>query len=1614
MRTVEELVSSLSALGVRLWGEDGRLRFSAPQGVLTPTLRAEMAERKVEILSLLEEAAEAAEATIAPIPLVPRADDLPLSFAEQRLWYLHQLDPASSAYNAPVAVRLIGRLDRDALQKAIDLIVERHEALRTVFPDVDGKPTQRILPSQPVEIALIDLRSAPQAAREEQAMALSQQAAREPFVLATGPLLRVTLVQLADDEHFLVLAMHHIVSDGWSLGVLLRELAGIYNPLLEGNSPSLPALPIQYADFARWQRDRLQGSLLDRQTSYWTQQLKDIPRSLDLPTDRPRPSDQTYQGAVLAFTLRPATVEGLRALARQTDATLFMVLLAAFYVLLFRYTGQDDIVVGSPIHGRTRPELRDLIGCFINTLALRGNLSEEPTFLELVARVRAMTLMAFEHQELPFEKLVEALHPTRDLGRSPLFQTMFVLQNLGMQTPDLRDLSVAPLWIETGSSAFDLTLTLLEMGDDLSGAVEYSRDLFDESTIRRMIGHYETLLGSAVTDPRQRITKLTMLAPAEELQLVEEWNRTTVSYPARQCIHELVAAQAERTPDAVAIQCGATRLTYRELNRRANQLARHLQSMGVVPGQTIGIMMERSPELYQALLGILKAGAAFVPIDPSYPHQRIAYIAEDARLSVLLTQATLKDALPTMTIPILFLDADGYAISRQDDRPMSVEVTAEQWAYVIYTSGSTGKPKGVPVCHRSLVNYTHAARDLFALDPADRVLQFASFSFDTAAEEIFPAWTCGATVVARSDLMLASASAFLQACDGFGISVLDLPTSYWHQMVMEMEAGRLELPDSLRLVVIGGEKALPQRVVTWQRLVGASVRLLNTYGPTEATIVATAWELRHDWGPDRARRQVPIGQPIANVRTYVLDAALNPVPIGVSGELYIGGAGVADGYLNQPELTRLRFLPDPFVGTPGSLLYRTGDRVCYRPDGNLDYLGRTDDQVKLRGFRIEPGEIEANLLEHPDVREVIVLLREDQPGDKRLVAYIVTKTPGALAAESLRQFAGQRLPAHMVPSAFEFMDALPLTVSGKIDRNALPAPQRVNKHTDHSEADDATRRRSDVETTLAAIWAAVLGLEHVGRHDNFFELGGDSILSIQVVARANQAGLHLNPKQFLQAPTVAEQAILAGRHLPQRAEQGLVTGEARLTPIQRWFFAQAFPEPHHWNQAILLQLTAPVDHWRLREAVASIIVHHDLLRARFEQRYQTRHQTIGPVPDQIPYAQVDLCGLPAEQQAEAIRTQAAQVQASLNYETGPLLRVVHFDLGPDTPSRLLLVIHHLVVDTFSWRILLDDLLMAYSQLQHGAVAQLPAKTTSYRQWSDRLIDYATSASLVAELDFWREQGQPTTPLPTDFPQGGNTEALAQNVVASLGVAKTRLLIQQVPQAYQTRIMDVLLTAMAQTLMTWTGGSVVQLELEGHGREDLFEDVDVSRTVGWFTTLFPVRLDLSDAGDPGSALKKVKEQLRRIPKGGIGYGILNYLSPHQAIRASLEAQPIPQVLFNYLGQLDRAEGLASPFQPAEEDIEPSRGLRNQRSHLLEVSGSVVAGNLTLQWRYSAASHRRSTVDWLARTYQERLNALIDHCISSGAGGYTPSDFPAARASQQELDKLVSKLKRQGKS
>jgi amino acid adenylation domain-containing protein len=1290
-----------------------------------------------------------------PLRPVPRDRAISLSYPQRRLWFLEQLKFSRHAYHLLEVLRLRGPLQAAALEQSLQEMTWRHEVFRTTFVNTGEQPLQVIGPKTTFPLPVIDLRGLPESKREVQVRTLAQTEVRRPFDLAQGPLIRATLVRLSHVEHVLLLAMHHIVSDGWSHDVFWRELGVLYESFTAGKPSPLPALSIQYMDFTHWQQQWLQGEILDTQLGYWKRQLAGV-SMLQLPTDHPRPAVQTFRGARHSLTLSPRLTRALKTLSQQQGVTLFMTLLATFQTLLYRYTRQDDIAVGTLIANRNRVEIEGLIGFFVNTLVLRTEVSGDLTFRELLDRVRGVALGAYEHQDVPYEKLLEALRPPRDLSRNPLFQVMCVLHNTPQQAPALPGLTVEPLEIDPGTARFDVSLEFRDTPEGLRGRFEYSTDLFEAATIARMAGHLRTLLEGIVADPEQHLSQLPLLTADERHRLLVEWNSTAAPYPDDQCLHHLFETQVTRTPDAVAVVCGDESLTYRQLNRRANQVAHYLQALGVGTETLVGLCVERSLVMVVALLGILKAGAAYVPLDPAYPSERLAFMIEDAQPPVVLTQGRLLPGLPSHGAQMVCLDTHWPSIAQcSNDDPIS-GATADNAAYLLYTSGSSGMPKGVLGVHRASLNVLAWMWQTFPYAQHEVCCQKTSMSFVDSIQELLGPLLQGVRTVLVADEVLKDLHRFVQTLALHRVTRLILVPSLLRTLLDTHPDLQVSLP-GLKLWFAGGEALSSDLVLRFRRCLPHS-QLINLYGMSEAS-ADTTW---HDTNLLASELScVPIGRPIANTHAYVLDHHLQPVPIGVTGELCVGGVGLARGYFNRPQLTAERFIPHPFSHEPGARLFKTGDLARYGANGYLEYLGRLDHQTKLRGIRIELGEIETALAQHPSVREAVVTVREDIPGEPRMTAYVVPAHAPGPSLGQLRHFLAEKLPAAMIPATFIIIEALPLTPSGKINRQALPMPGPIEPILE----EHYVAPRNPIEEQVASLWCDLLGLSQVGVEDNFFELGGHSLLAMQLLSRVHDAThVEVSLANFFETPTIA--GIAAIIETADQTEQDqtvhVIMPMPREGPLPAaiaqelfWLFEQILPGLPLFNIPCVIRLQGSLNVEILEQSFKEIIRRHEVLRTTFAIIDGRLLQIIAPTVH-MPLQVRDLRTVPeAEREGEAHRLMQEESHHPFDLSHGSLLRACILRLGEED-YILLVTLHHIISDGWSVSVLVQELAALYHTLAAGAPSRLPELPIQYADFALWQRQKRHAPKMEAQLVYWKERLHDPLPmleLPAARPRG---------------------------------------------------------------------------------------------------------------------------------------------------------------------------------------------------------------------------------------------------------------------
>ncbi|NOK74173.1 MAG: hybrid non-ribosomal peptide synthetase/type I polyketide synthase, partial [Chloroflexi bacterium AL-N5] len=1519
---------------------------------------------------------------------------VPLNDAQYQLWVATQLeDGALCAYNEALVLALRGSLSLQTLQYAIQHVVDRHEALRIVI-NSDGT-SQQIFPSLTVDVLLVDFTTLQgEASHPSVQMWLSIEQQR-PFDLTKGPLFRCTLLKLTDATYLLALTAHHVVVDGMSLTLLVQEVSAIYSTVMQGEEPQLET-PISFRDFLTWQNQRVHDEAMRVHETYWLDQFARPVIPLDLLTAKPRPNTFSYIGGRQTIRLMESLHEKIKAISRTQHSTLFMTLHAVYAILLHRLSFQEELVVGIPITLRGMVSDRPLIGYTLNLLPIRSTFHATANFRDYLTNQKRVLIDAFEHSEYPLAWLLNRLNLPRDTSRPPLFNVTFNLDRVP-DIPQMGDVDVQLVALPPQYSKFDISLNIVEFSNELYLECDYSTGLFEQTTIERMLEQFSILLAGIANDIDRPLHSVPLLSIEEQQQILVDWNNTVNDPCPNTTVTSLFERVCSHYPDACALATDTGILTYQALNQRANQLAYWLHSQGVHPDVPVAILLPHSLDLIIAYLAVLKAGGAYVPLDPNLPPSRISFILEDTGTCVLLTHAEYQPTYQPDHLVVHLMDTYQEALGNSAHDTPFVPLQPSHLAYIIYTSGSTGTPKGVSVSHAALINLVMWHQRVYQVTPQDRSTMVAGLGFDASVWELWPCLLAGGMIAIPDNDLRNDLSEMLAWFAAFQSTISFLPTPWLEAALTSHWEGHSQL----RVVLTGGDilHKAPDRPLGFT--------LANNYGPTENTVVATWTAVSMD-----SVTLPPIGRPVDRVQTYVLDRWMTPVPVGVPGELYLGGASLARGYWHRYNLTADKFVPNHLSGLVGGRLYRTGDRVRYRFDGQLEFLGRLDQQVKIRGYRIELSEIEAILMRHPLVQDQMVVDFASAAGYKQLAAYIIwNKEEGALpdssvGSELLQSYLREYLPDYMIPVAFVTLTHFPLTPNGKIDRRALPYPDEESFL--HNTVYAAPRTL--VEQQLANIWQQVLQIDPIGIHDNFFAIGGDSILVIQVASRAKQLGLAVAPRQIFQHQTIAELALVAGTADEVIAEQGAIVGPTNLTPIQHMFLSNPGPHPHHYNQTLLLKVGMPLSHTRLAAAITAVINHHDALRLRFtlvSSKWAAAYDE--SVTKDIPLIQIDLSRIPTEQYTSIIDRISQDAQASLDLTNGPLLRVVYFETDSDTTRRLLIVIHHLVVDGVSWRILLEDIQRGLLQGTEPYGIQLPPKTTSFHTWSHCLRDYTKSDHLMAELPYWTEVvTAPTSLLPRDYPEVTSelTQANMADVIVALDAEETRALLQDVPGAYNTQINDVLLTAFTQSLTRWSGGTRMRIALEGHGRSTIFDHVDLTRTVGWFTSLYPISLDIGQSSDIGEQLCAVKEQLRAVPHDGLGYGILRYLASADVASVIANA-PLPEVVFNYLGQLDSSfsdDGTMWSMvnDPKGSDISDQTPVR----HLLEVNSQVLDGKLVLTWSYNTLVHTSPTIKQVADNFLEALRGLILHCTHGTAGMYTPSDFPLVSLKQAEITHLVS--------
>ncbi|MEK3810951.1 plipastatin non-ribosomal peptide synthetase PpsC [Bacillus sp. FSL R7-0685] len=1511
------------------------------------------------------------EGTDSPYKAIKPAEKqetYPVSSAQKRIYVLQQLEDGGTGYNMPAVLELEGKLNPERMDRAFKELIKRHESLRTSFEqDAGGDPVQRIHDEAPFTLQTTVLG----ARTEEEAAA----AFIKPFDLSQAPLFRAQIVKVSDERHLLLVDMHHIISDGVSVNILIREFGELYN------NRNLPALRIQYKDYAVWQEGFKTGDAYKTQEAYWLKQLEGELPVLDLPADHARPPVRSFAGDKVSFTLEPEVASGLHKLARENGSTLYMVLLAAYTAFLSRLSGQEDIIVGSPIAGRPHKDLEPILGMFVNTLALRTRPEGGKPFVQYLQEVRETALEAFEHQDYPFEELVDKLELTRDMSRNPLFDVMFVLQNMDQESLELNELCLKPA-AHNGhqTSKFDLTLYTQEQPRGLlTFQMEFSTDLYKKKTIEKWLQYFINMLLSIIKDNKAALGTINILNEDETHYLIHELNRTKIDYPRNETISRLFEMQAEQTPNAVAIVSDTQVFTYEDMNSWANQIASVLQIKGVGPDSVVALLTGRTPELIAGMLGILKAGGAYLPIASDLPVERIAYMLSDSGAALLLqSEKTEKQLLDIECEQIIIEDI------QKQGKTKNVDSSAgpHSLAYIIYTSGSTGKPKGVMIEQRSVIRLVKNS-NYITFTPEDRLLMTSSIGFDVGSFEIFGPLLNGAALHLSDQQTFLDSHQLKRYIEHQGITTIWLTSSLFNHLTEQNE----QTFSQLKHLIIGGEALSPSHV-NRIRNVCPEVSIWNGYGPTENTTFSTCLHIQKTY-----ELSIPIGRPVGNSTAYILNQWGVLQPVGAVGELCVGGDGVARGYLGRPDLTKEKFVKNPFV--PGDRLYRTGDLARWLPDGTIEYVGRIDDQVKVRGYRVELGEIETALRQIDGVKEAAVLARTAQTGSKELFGYISVKA--GTNAEQVRSLLARSLPNYMIPAYIIEMETLPLTSNGKLNRKALPEPNFTSKQT-------YAPPRNDLEDQLALIWQEVLGIQRIGIEDSFFELGGDSIKALQVSARLGRYGLSLQVSDLFRHPKIKDLSPFI-RKSERIIEQGPVQGDVPWTPVQQWFFSQDIEERHHFNQSVMLFHSGRLSENALRPALKKLAEHHDALR----MVYRNDDRRWIQINQGIHESQLYSLRISDLSQSESgwetqIKQEVADLQQSINLQEGPLLHAALFKTL--TGDYLFLAIHHLVVDGVSWRILLEDLSAGYQQAAAGQTIQLPPKTDSYQEYARRIQEYAQSGKLIREEAYWRSvEEQQAAELPYAIPHHLNIDSSKRDSLSfSLTEADTAVLLQNVNYAYGTDTQDILLTAASLAICEWTGGSKLRIAMEGHGREHILPELDISRTVGWFTSMYPALISFENHRDElGIALKTVKDTLGRIPNKGVGYGMLKYLTHPE--NKSITFSKTPEISFNYLGQFNDIER-QDTFRPS--SLGSGKDITHtwKREQIIEMSAMAADKKLHFNLSYPPSRFHRNTMEQLINRIEHFLLDIMKHCAGQQKAEKTLSDFSSQSLTAEDLDSISS--------
>ena len=1580
-KDILDILERASKKGIKLELEGDALTLKSKSNTVDQGLLQEIKEAKEAIVRYLKiyKNSTKNKAFETSIVTIDRGSEhkFPLSFGQERLWFLDQFQKGSTEYHAPLVFKLEGKLNITVLERSLQEIVTRHEVLRTVIRSDEGIAYQEVLSEKNWELSQAKIKES------ENLREVLMRFLDKPFNLSNDYMLRACIYELRPNEYILITVFHHICNDGWSDDVFIRELTELYRSFLENKESRLEPLPLQYIDYSVWQRNHIEGEVLENQLKYWKKQLQDV-APLVLPIDYKRPSTRSTRGGNYKFSIDDALELDLKSICKEEEVTLFMLLLTVYKVLLYRYSNQDDICVGIPIANRTQEETEGMIGFFVNTLALRSELSNSTTFDVLLQSVKDTTLSGYDNQHAPFEKVVDQISVSRDTSISPVFQVMFSLQNTTKDTKvELNELTLSPFnEFERELSNFDITLVVEEaIEGGILVNIEYCSDLFRRATIARMAVHYQELLRSIVANRKQKVSTLSMISATERLELLETFNDTKQEYDREVSILDLFKNQVDKTPDGIALVFGDEKMTYTDLDTKSNQLANYLKSEGAIAGNHIGLLFHRGFDMIISMLGVLKSGCTYVPLDPSLPLNRLRYILEDADISqIIYNDPELLEATGISG----FTYIDTTLLSDYEEVIEIAKRSIDTTAYIMYTSGTTGTPKGILITDENVITLL-SDKDAIHIKSTDKVLQWSNYGFDGSTWEIFGSLLGGATLYLIEGSVASDAIALSEVIEKEQLSVVFITTALFNAFV-DHDVSSLS---SLRILLFGGELVSVPHARKALEILGVG-RIIHVYGPTETTTYVLHYEINEI--PDTANT-VPIGKPLSNTGIYILNSDLEVVPVGVVGELCVAGSGLARGYLNREDLTTEKFVANPFV--EGERMYRTGDLARWLPSGDIEFIGRKDDQVKIRGYRIELGEIEQVLSELSYIHSCCVVALSEGSGSKRLVGYVVVGE--GYDRSVMQQDLSNLLPDYMVPGVWVELDVMPLTRNGKIDKKGLPSPDMSSVS-----SQEYVGPRNAIEEQLAAIWQELLGVERVGVYDNFFELGGDSIITIQIVTHINKLGYYLQARDVFENQTISElyQVIVNGAAKIE-GEQGVLTGAVALLPIQNWYFDQVHDDDTHFNQSVFLSIAKTIERSSIEQVVKIVVSHHDALRFSYKKEENQWIQNYSEIEGVLEFVDINATDNNLE---ELIPEICNSYQKSLNIQNGEVFKVIYIKTpDSETMNRLLIVAHHLVVDGISWRILLDNFYTVLDALVNENSTDLGTKGSSYREWVSLVKEYANRGSVKAQHSYWKSIASDYKPLPVDRAYKGSKQIDVIEYENELNQEYTSLLIKEVHSSYGTDINDILLSCLVRTIHQWTLHDRVVIGLEGHGREDISRSIDISNTVGWFTNLYPVSLSVEEDISMGTLIKSIKEQLRSIPDKGLGFGALKYLNASEEIRSSLSGIQW-DIIFNYLGQFDNAINEENPwFSEAKESSGQQVGDMTPFDRKLEINSSIINGVLSIGWNYSGKEYDTTTIEKLADQFLLNLEKLIIHCYEKEGREFTPSDYGLGdEVDHQELD------------